>query len=181
MSDLDHENLVVKEKGHSGISIFDEQVEYWMSTGMNYTSAKNKAIDDYRKFGSKEVTVSSFPVTEDGEVIDSDFLGPDNRSTQDKISEMSNMFRKFIEGTESEKDKKYFVILLRAHGLDDHMDNDALDLMDSITTIHPDSDKRKDIAKAMDHKVKENGSTSSLYIIHNRIKDQFIQLFGGAV
>ena len=169
-----------KKEVEGGISQFDEEYLYWIRQGYDHTSAKNKAIDWYRKFGSREVTVSSFTPPEDkSEIFEDELLGPDSRPTQDRISELSNLVRKFLEGTKSERDRKYFVILLRAHGLDENLDDDTFDLLETVTEVRPASHKRMDIAKAMGFKVKDNGSTSSMHTVHNSVKAKFVELFGG--
>lgn len=181
MTEINHEALTVGEIGSKGISQFDEEYQYWRKAGLDHTSSKNKAIDWWRKHGSRELLESTFVTIGDSEEEqDADKLyGPDHRPTQDKTTEISSLVRKFIEGTKSVKDKIYFIVLIRAHGLDEHLDDDTLDLMESVTEIRADSDKRSDIAKAMNFKVKENGSTSSMYLIHNRMKEEFVKLFGG--
>lgn len=180
----DSEVPEVSEPGdQKTISQFDETVEYYMRTGLNYTAAKHKAIDEYRKYGSREVTVSKVPdfgsSPADQDMQEEERLfGPDTRPTQDVTTMLSDTVRKFLEGTPNERDRKYFVVLLRAHGVDQHLDEDALDLMSSITEEYPESSKRKDIAKALGFKVKDNGSTSSMYLIHQTIKEKFVALFG---
>ena len=176
----DEEDLELSKKG---ISQFDEQVEYYQKIGLTYTEAKNKAIDWYRRYGSKEVTVSTITsdkdLGDDGYQEEEKLFGSDSRPNQEAITHISSLVRKYLEHTKSNRDKRYFVVLIRAHGLDQYLDEDTFDLISSVTDAYPVSSRRKDIAESLGLKVKENGSSSHLYLIHNEMKKKFIELFGG--
>ena len=174
-------------KNYAYVDHFQESVEYWLQSpmmegdtknhqkGVFYKRSKvdayNKARDEFRKFGWREQYLQE---NEEGE-INMDVFGADTRPNPEEEVGFNLLIRKALNELPSQKAKKYLVILIRAHNLDIHFDEETHEMANEITEEYPDSEKKVDIAKA--YGIKGNRGDNLVWI-QETLKNAFLKLMG---
>lgn len=180
-------------KTQETVSEYTEEYRYWKSTGCSHVEAKNKAIDEYRKHtmietcpvcdgsgknileteiyrcyecsGSGKVRSRRFICkVESDEKNQREVFGPSPRiSPEDEVS-FNQTVQHLLTSLKNPKMKEFVVVLCRAHCLDSFFTEETWKLADSVTTVHPDSDKDFDLAKALEFPVNEKKKYSIDFI-----------------
>lgn len=191
----EEKELAVKDendrRSYNSLDQFQESYEYWLQSPMEvvkedgsvvflkrtHTDAMNKARDEWRRFGWRE---SSPQENEEGE-INWDAFGADTRPNPEEEVGFNLLIRKALNELPSYKAKKYLIILVRAHNLDIHFDEETHELANEITQEYPDSEKKVDIAKAYglkgDKQENSNGR-NNLAWIQNTLRKAFLEILG---
>jgi hypothetical protein len=159
-----------QDQSVSGNNIFREDYLYWRKTGLNHTSATNKAIDYYRKFTSREVTT-------DWEVFQETVM--DNKSTclENRVI-FNDMIQKLVRGLEP-KERKFLFLVVRQQCLYEELNEENQDLCDFYAgDSSPNSSQ--DIAAEMGFTVQSSGASVSVTRYKHRIQETLQNLgFGG--
>lgn len=159
---------------------FGEEYREWRIRGLSHFEARNKAVDWYRRHGSREVLNSG---GEDGTLSDEEYLGADTRISPDEEVGFNLLVRKALTQIKDVKVKKYIVILCRANRLDEIFDEETWELANSITENYPvdqhgnPSSRKQDIARAVGYKVNAAGG-SMLFYLEEKVRISLRSLFG---
>lgn len=151
------------DPNRGSISLFDDTIEYHVAQGLPYYQAKQRAIDEYRKFSSRQVQGETFDI-----MVDS-YLGCDQPSAE-KLIDVNLVFEKLIRDVaasyKKEKDRlrcaKLVCCMFRLYGVDEYLFEDNQMLMDHmLDEFFPNAEY--EIAEFLGYKVRWNGSCTPLF------------------
>lgn len=144
-----------------GTTIFSEEYNYWKSQGYNHTSAKNKAIDYYRKYTSREVTV-------DWQIV-ADQVECHEDHIQDKI-QVNDVIRVVLTKLTKRQTEFLFYVIWQ-QDLDQYLDQDLLDIAALYVKGRP--SEVKDIANYMGIALNSIGVAIPITKMRQRIRKVF--------
>ena len=165
-----HESARKLTQYQKGISIFQDNYNYFMSTGLDKTTAYFRAVDQHRKYKSEvHVDQGFYDNIEDGGASLDEIIG---------LQLMFNKFfhKEFSEGRPARKENalKLFCCMIRKAGLDGMLTKPQLDVINHlIGDASPKTDA--DTALLMGYKPSKKGRSSGLRNLRNytikRLKD----------
>lgn len=160
----------------SSISRSTDEYQYWRSTGLSHVEAKNRVIDQYRKYWSREVLHSDVPEDE--------FYGPGSQPSPDSIAEINELVQKFLQNCPDTKVQKMFVAICRGIGVDEYFSDVANELCSAVLPpIESDIKERKlcnrYLAAIFNYRIRASDSKCTpISTLKARLRSEMRRIFG---
>lgn len=146
---------------------FQEEYQYWKKAGESHVVARNRAIDYYRKFLKREVTVN-------WEFI-ADHVQSDGNHTDDALEGVQfNTVVRRVMADLTPRQKELFCYILVQHDLDRHLDDDLAETVISATSSKRPSEV-KEIAGHMGLALNNIGVCTPITANRKRIREVFVR------
>jgi hypothetical protein len=128
----------------------------WKQSGLSHIAARNKAIDEWRRYHDKELTVT----TEYFETIDESCSGED-------VIIFNQTVRTILSMLKSERTKKYFFLIIYQNNLEKYLNEELLKLFSDRINMDnlPEKLRVRDICRLLKYPIKKNGAPSGGYYL----------------